>query len=266
MLILLSPPQRGEITLAPAPAPISSVGDLRMRLCAHPISPLCGGESDFDGLAEPARKGGLREAKCQKSQEGGCFAPQPIVARDREVQAWVPDSLSFAPASGMTKGEVAPASGWRSECARFRDHEVWMLPLARIRRAESAVNENGDVGRLGAGVSAHHGTSASTKEQSPPLRGWSRSSEDLAMACTETFLRLVVSMVAVAVLFGGGMVAVMSMPRLAADAGALLPYVAVASCLLAPLPAAFVAPRMRIRHWGRAAWGRGDFISGRGRR
>jgi hypothetical protein len=82
------------------------------------------------------------------------------------------------------------------------------------------------------------------------------------MAFTETFLRLIVSMVAVAVLFGGGMVAVMSVPLLAAEVGALLPYVAVASCLLAPLPAAFVAPRMRIRHWGRAAWGRGDLISG----
>lgn len=79
---------------------------------------------------------------------------------------------------------------------------------------------------------------------------------------TDTWLRIVCSMLIYAVLFGTGAVLVLSAPALAAQAKSLLPLVVVGSCLIAPLFAAFVAPRMRLRSWGVDKWRKGDFISG----
>ncbi|KQW29773.1 hypothetical protein ASE36_13255 [Rhizobium sp. Root274] len=65
-----------------------------------------------------------------------------------------------------------------------------------------------------------------------------------------------------AVIFGTGAIIVLSVPALAAQAKVLLRLVVVASFLAAPFFAFAVAPRMRLRNWGRRAWQRGDQISG----
>ncbi len=78
----------------------------------------------------------------------------------------------------------------------------------------------------------------------------------------ELWLRIICSMIASTVLFGIGAVAVLSTPALGDTALRLLPAVAVASVVLAPFAGNLIAPRMRIRHWGRERWKRGDAISG----
>ena len=55
----------------------------------------------------------------------------------------------------------------------------------------------------------------------------------------------IVSMIVGAVLFGIGAVTVLSTPELAQNAASLLPGVVVASFLLAPLIAWFIAPLLR---------------------
>ena len=76
-------------------------------------------------------------------------------------------------------------------------------------------------------------------------------------------LRIVCAMMVNAVLFGTGAVIVLATPELAAYAKYLIPAVVVASFLLAPLLAGFIARRMRIRNWGsKKEWREGDAISG----
>lgn len=82
------------------------------------------------------------------------------------------------------------------------------------------------------------------------------------MLSTDTWLRIVVSMQINAILFGAGAIVVLTVPALAEQAKYLIPVVVVASFALAPLLASVVFPRMRIRRWGRAAWRKGDTISG----
>lgn len=79
---------------------------------------------------------------------------------------------------------------------------------------------------------------------------------------TDSWLRVFCSMMANAVLFGIGTITVLSIPALADQAKYLIPAVVVASFVLAPLVAGAIFPRMRIRRWGKAAWVRGDLISG----
>jgi len=55
---------------------------------------------------------------------------------------------------------------------------------------------------------------------------------------------------------------VLSVPALVPHAKLLIPAVVVASLVLAPLAAVWIAPRMRLRNWGTEAWRRGDLISG----
>jgi hypothetical protein len=82
------------------------------------------------------------------------------------------------------------------------------------------------------------------------------------MFTTDTWLRIVCSMMINAVLFGAGAILVLSVPTLAAQAKYLLPLVVVTSFIVAPFFAFAVAPRMRLRNWGIHRWKRGDAISG----
>ncbi|MBU2328812.1 MAG: hypothetical protein KJ755_15920 [Alphaproteobacteria bacterium] len=82
------------------------------------------------------------------------------------------------------------------------------------------------------------------------------------MFTTDTWLRIVCSMMINAVIFGAGAVLVLSVPALAAHAKILLPFVVIAAFAAAPFFALAVAPRMRLRNWGRRNWKRGDAISG----
>ena len=84
------------------------------------------------------------------------------------------------------------------------------------------------------------------------------------MFTTNTWLRIVVSMQLNAILFGIGAIAVLSVPALAAHAKFLIPAVVVAAFGLAPFLSLVVYPRMRLRHWGKRNWIRGDIVSGHG--
>lgn len=82
------------------------------------------------------------------------------------------------------------------------------------------------------------------------------------MITTDTWLKIVCSMMINAVLFGTGVVIVLSLPALTLQEKALIPTVVVLSFVLAPLLSMLIAPRMRIRNWGAQEWRRGDAISG----
>ncbi len=69
---------------------------------------------------------------------------------------------------------------------------------------------------------------------------------------TTNFLLLaMVSLITNAVLFGAGAITVLSVPALSEQAKYLLPAVIVASFILAPIAAWFIAPRLRARNWKR---------------
>lgn len=82
------------------------------------------------------------------------------------------------------------------------------------------------------------------------------------MLTTDTWLKIVCSMMINAVIFGAGAILVLSVPALAVHARVLLPLVIIAAFAAAPLFALVIAPRMRLRTWGRREWKRGDMISG----
>ncbi len=82
------------------------------------------------------------------------------------------------------------------------------------------------------------------------------------MLTTDTWLKIVCSMMINAVIFGAGAILVLSVPALAVHAKVLLPLVIIAAFAAAPLFALLIAPRMRLRNWGRRDWKRGDMISG----
>lgn len=82
------------------------------------------------------------------------------------------------------------------------------------------------------------------------------------MLTTDTWLKIVCSMMINAVIFGVGAILVLSVPALAVHAKVLLPLVIIAAFAAAPLFALVIAPRMRLRNWGRREWTRGDMISG----
>jgi len=54
-----------------------------------------------------------------------------------------------------------------------------------------------------------------------------------------------------AVIFGAGLITVLSVPALSADAGTWIVVVVVASLVLAAPVAWFIAPRLRARYWRR---------------
>jgi len=63
------------------------------------------------------------------------------------------------------------------------------------------------------------------------------------------YITILLSLMTCAVLFGIGAVAVLSVPALNEQAKILLPAVIVASFLLGPIIAWFMAPRLRARYW-----------------
>ena len=65
---------------------------------------------------------------------------------------------------------------------------------------------------------------------------------------TDTYMRLAISLLVNAVLFGTAAVLILSVPALSARAAAYLPFAVVASLILTPPFAALIAPRMRLRH------------------
>lgn len=82
------------------------------------------------------------------------------------------------------------------------------------------------------------------------------------MITSDTWLKIICSMMINAVIFGFGAIAVLSIPALTHYAKYLIPAVVVASFALAPFISSFIAPRMRIRNWGQENWRKGDAISG----
>jgi len=58
-----------------------------------------------------------------------------------------------------------------------------------------------------------------------------------------------------AVIFGAGLVTVLTLPALRADEAILIPAVVVASLILAGPAAWVIAPRLRARYWRRRAAG-----------
>lgn len=82
------------------------------------------------------------------------------------------------------------------------------------------------------------------------------------MLTTDTWLKIVCNMMINAVIFGAGAILVLSVPALAVHAKVLLPLVIIAAFTAAPMFALVIAPRMRLRNWGRREWKRGDMISG----
>ena len=70
------------------------------------------------------------------------------------------------------------------------------------------------------------------------------------MISTNTWLKIICSMMINAIIFGVGIVTVLAVPTLAAQAKFFIPVVVLASFALSPLVSLWVAPRMRLRNWG----------------
>ncbi len=79
---------------------------------------------------------------------------------------------------------------------------------------------------------------------------------------TDIWLKVMCALMINAVLFGAGVITVLSVPALADQAKYLIPVVVVASFAITPFLCGFVARRMRIRNWGASQWREGDLISG----
>lgn len=79
---------------------------------------------------------------------------------------------------------------------------------------------------------------------------------------TDFWLKVMCSLMINAVLFGVGVITVLSVPTLADLAKYLIPAVIVVSFMVTPLLCGFVARRMRIRNWSAEQWRQGDLISG----
>ncbi|OJU05867.1 MAG: hypothetical protein BGN83_14570 [Rhizobium sp. 63-7] len=82
------------------------------------------------------------------------------------------------------------------------------------------------------------------------------------MISTDTWLKIICSMMINAVVFGFGAIAVMTVPVLNENAKFAIPAVVALSFVVSPLIASYIAPRMRFRNWGKESWVRGDLISG----
>lgn len=79
---------------------------------------------------------------------------------------------------------------------------------------------------------------------------------------TDIWLKVMCALMINAVLFGAGVITVLSVAALADQAKYLIPGVTVASFAITPLFCGLVARRMRLRNWGVARWREGDLISG----
>ena len=79
---------------------------------------------------------------------------------------------------------------------------------------------------------------------------------------TNTWLKIMCGLMVNAMVFGVGVVTVLSVPALTDHAKYLLPAVGVASFAITPFLVGYFAHRMRIRNWGVNGWQKGDVISG----
>ncbi|HEX5934056.1 MAG TPA: hypothetical protein VFY63_07805 [Pseudorhizobium sp.] len=66
---------------------------------------------------------------------------------------------------------------------------------------------------------------------------------------TETYMTAITSIMVNAVVFGFGVIAILSIPQLNENAKFLLPAWAILSLVAAPFIARRIAPRMRLRYW-----------------
>ncbi|MEB2846213.1 hypothetical protein GAO09_06190 [Rhizobiales bacterium RZME27] len=82
------------------------------------------------------------------------------------------------------------------------------------------------------------------------------------MTKTNIWLAIMCGMMVNAVLFGVGTITVLTVPALTEHAKYLIPAVVVLSFALSPFISWLIAPRMRLRNWGKEEWQRGDMISG----
>ncbi|CAN7660333.1 hypothetical protein LJR030_002057 [Rhizobium sp. LjRoot30] len=82
------------------------------------------------------------------------------------------------------------------------------------------------------------------------------------MLSTDTWLKIICSMMINAILFGVGIVTVLMVPAFSDNLKIWIPVVVVVSFAVAPLLAGYVARRMRLRNWGKKQWRNGDLISG----
>ena len=82
------------------------------------------------------------------------------------------------------------------------------------------------------------------------------------MIATDTWLKVVCGMMVNAVVFGALIVPALMIPYLSAHAMIAIPAVVIASFVISPFIAMWVAPRMRLRNWGKEGWNEGDLISG----
>ena len=63
------------------------------------------------------------------------------------------------------------------------------------------------------------------------------------------FITILVTLMTSSVVFGVGAVAVLAVPMLNDNAKVLLPIVIVASFVIGPIIAWYIAPRLRARYW-----------------
>jgi hypothetical protein len=80
---------------------------------------------------------------------------------------------------------------------------------------------------------------------------------------TRTYIAALVYLMTNSVLFGAGVILVLTWPALSADAGFWITVVVATSFILAAPIAWWIAPRMRARYWRRAD-GRARRFPGRG--
>ena len=66
---------------------------------------------------------------------------------------------------------------------------------------------------------------------------------------TRTYISALVSLMVNAVIFGFGVIAILSIPALNAQAAILIPVLVVVAFVVAPLVSWVIAPRLRARYW-----------------
>ena len=82
------------------------------------------------------------------------------------------------------------------------------------------------------------------------------------MFSTDTWLRIISGLMINAVVFGIGIVTVLSIPALQQHEIFLVPAIVAISFLITPAITFWIAPRMRFRYWGARDWNEGNVISG----
>ncbi|SON55357.1 hypothetical protein HDIA_1816 [Hartmannibacter diazotrophicus] len=82
------------------------------------------------------------------------------------------------------------------------------------------------------------------------------------MLSTDTWLKAICALQINAVAFGTFVVTILTIPALTVHAAILIPVAIAASIVISPIIAWWIAPRMRLRNWGKRRWNQGDIISG----